>query len=742
MRFKILVMLFLILSIKGLAQRYLDSIARIEGTSESLTFDGFLNEELWKKAKRFSFIEWRPEWGQKDSLTTLFVTFDTDYLYVGLDARDPQPEKIVSRNLVRDGWYGDDYFAFQIDPNRTQKNAFIFSIYPSGSRYDDAIYNDNVPLGRPAVGAAYDMIWDGKSQITPQGWQAEYRIPLANLRFEVRNGVVLGGISAQRTINYDNKLLVYPEIPQNIPGANGKPSLKKPVEFVGLQPKKELQITPYILGGVNNSYRLNDVSTAYEKSKGTELDGGLDVRIGLTPSLTLDLTANTDFSQVEVDDQLINLDRSTIFFPERRKFFLEQSGLFDFNTGILSQLFYSRTIGINNGQLTPIIGGVKLTGELGDWDVGLINLQTEGILLEGNSLPSENFGVLRLRRQLFNARSFLGFMATNRLHKDYFNTALGIDGVVDLGNENFFLGSIATTFEGANYGEATYSVFEQSRVALQFNKRKDDGWFYKTNYEYSGEAFNPGMGFLLRERHHNLYLQLDHGKFKKTKEEGRFQYRKWFTDSDLYFTTDFSDVLSWYNRTQWSGRFFSADQLSFFGQLQYEFLQRPLPFSPTISIPEGYYFFKFFGASFSSGFQRAIKIPLSVQYGEFFDGTNFELRLSPEWSINEHFTFEGSWRINYLNFRDRNVEEWIGIPQLRMNWAANLKLSGSATAQYNSITDQWVTSARLRYNFKDGHNLYLVYNQDYNEDRHRLVPNLPYYNNQVFALKYLYTFIK
>lgn len=723
------------------SQEYLNNVESIHKTNEQLTLDGLLSEPLWSDAKSFPFIEWRPDWSKPDSLTTLFITFDNDYLYVALDAKDPHPEKIISRNLVRDGWYGDDYFAFQIDPNSTKKNAFVFSIYPSGSRYDDAIYNDNVPLGNAPSTPAYDMLWEGKTQITDDGWQAEYRIPLSNLRFEIRNGEVLGGISAQRTINYENKLLVYPKVPQNITGANGKPSLKKPVKFVGLQLKKDLQITPYLLASTQNTFELNMEEVSYEMDSFNELDVGLDIRYGITPSLTLDLTLNTDFSQVEIDDQIVNLGRVSIFFPERRKFFLQQSGLFDFDLGILSQLFYSRTIGINNGRLTPILGGVKLTGELGNWDIGLLSLQTEGAQINNNALPTENFSVLRLRRKVFNDRSFIGLMATNRIRENYINTALGVDGVINISEEDFIITSLAITVEGDNYSNASFNLIENSRFAFQYARRKQDGWFGRVAYEYSGEDFNPGMGFLLREKHHNFYAGVNHGKFNSDQEKHTFQYWRWMPiNSDVYFTTEFSDVLTWYNRSQWTGRFFNNDQISFFGQVQYEFLQEPLQFSNAITIPQGGYFYTYFGASYSSGFQRALKTPISGEYGSFFDGENLQFELSPEWSLNEHFTLIGSWRINYLNFNNRNVDEWINVPQIRLNWAYDLHLSGSVTAQYNSINNQMFASARLRYNFKDGHNLYAVFNQDYNTERNLFEPMLPRFNSQLLTVKYLYTF--
>ncbi len=725
------------------SQSYLDSVEDIYKTDDLITLDGNLDEAVWQEIEPFHFTEYSPSWGQTDVLTSLYITFDNDYLYVGFDAKDPHPEKIIKRTLVRDGYYGDDYSTIYIDPNQTGKNAFMFSVYPSGARLDHAIYNDNVSLGRSSNGPTYDMIWEGKSQTKVDGWQSEFRIPLSTLRFEIRNGEVLGGISAVRTINYDNKLLVYPELPQEVSGAIAQPSLKKPVRFVGLIPKKDLQITPYVLTSYSNQYKIDNNNSTFRKVSKFKLNAGLDVRIGVTPSLTLDLTLNTDFSQVDIDNQIINLDRSSIFLPERRKFFLQQAGLFIFNTGLQSQLFYSRTIGINNGQLTPIIGGAKLTGELGNWDIGFISLQTEGIEINQTSLASENFSVLRLRSKVFNNRSFIGFMATNRVRNNYFNTALGFDGVFDLGNENLLIGSISTTLEGQNYANASFDFVDNSRLALQFNQRKQEGWFTKGAYEYSGELYNPAMGFVKRNEHHKLHGELENGKFNRTKKDGLFNYRKLtLVNSDVFFTPDLSKVLTWYNRAGYIGRSFTGEEVSLLGTMQYEFLEQSLKFSEDISIPAGQYFFKFIKGGFTSAKRSAIKTTTSIQYGEFFDGNNLEFQFSPEWNINEHVSLLGSWRLNHLNFKNRQVDEWINIPQMRITWAYNLHLSGSITAQYNSLSSKVFTSARLRYNFKDGHDFYLAYNQGYNTMRDLTTFQLPYYNNQVFVAKYTYTFMK
>ncbi len=710
----------------------------IKKTDKEFFLDGFLNDDIWKDATQFSFSEFNPNWGKKDSLTKMYVTFDDTYLYVGLDAKDPNPEKIINRNLIRDGWYGDDFFSFHIDPNLTKTSSLVFSIYPSGSRYDMSISNDGVPLGNSTFNPSYDMIWQGKTQITKLGWSAELKIPISNLRFKLdKEGVA--AISAIRTQNYLNRTVATPLTPQNIPNANQTPSLKQAVLFQGLIPKKQLQITPYILGSLGNTYELNE--NEYQRKNINDFEAGLDVRFGITPKLTLDATLNTDFAQVEIDNQIVNLNRGSIFLPEKRKFFQEQAGLFDFSTGVLSQIFYSRKIGINNGQIVPILGGLRLTGQIGNADIGLLSLQTEGTTSnDGTFLPSENFSVLRLRKKIFNDRSFIGFISTNRLNKDRFSSVYGIDGVISLPNEHFIMSSIATSIEKT---DIDHNLLDNSRIAFLFEKRKEDGLFYSASYEYSAENFNPSMGFLLRENHQNFYAVLRHGKFKSDKSQGLFRYNRWtFLGSDIYFTTDLSRVLTYYNRSSWKGAFFSGDEISAFGQAQYEYLPEPLSLTNNITIPTGSYFFNFYGLSYTSGVKRKIQLPLSLEYGSFYGGENYHFSVSPEINIGQNLNLSTSWSSNYLNFKKRNQDEWINVIRTKLNWAYNLHLSGSLIGQYNSTNNKFLTSARLRYNFKDGHDLYMVYNQSYNLDLSLSSPRLPKYDNQIFALKYAYSFSK
>lgn len=635
-----------------------NAVIVIKKTNSNIVLDGKLTNEEWGEHQIFSFLEFTPNWNQKDSLTTMRMTFDDDFVYLGVMANEPEPVKIINRNLLRDGWYGDDFIAFGIDPNRTKKNAVVFSIYPSGSRYDMSISNDGIPLGDSTFNPSYDMIWEGKTKITEKGWFAEYKIPISNLRFVEKGGSVIAGISVVRTQNHSNRSVRTMPLPlQNNPNATETPSLYQPVVFDGLHPRKQLQITPYVLGSVANSYVLDD--NTYQKQKDNNLEAGIDLRYGITPKLTLDASINTDFAQVEIDDQIVNInDRVNIFLPEKRKFFQEQAGLFDFSAGILSQLFYSRTIGINSGKLTPIIGGVRLTGQVGNTDIGLLSLQTEGVNLgDDGKVSSENFSVLRLRNKIVNDKSFIGFMVTNRLRKGYFNTAIGLDGVFSLPKSLYFIPSISVT---AEKDAGNFDLADNSRVSLLLDKRKEDGLFYRAAYEFSGKQYNPGMGFLLREKHHNFYGGLNYGIYNEDKNSALFQYTRWnIVNSDLYYTTDFSSVITWYNRSSWKGRLFNGDSFSAFGQVQYENLENPIHFTNTLVAPIGEYTFYYSGISYSPGNKRNIQFPASIEYGTFYDGTNLKLEIGSTINLGKHFNIESSWRANYITFDKRNAKEWV-----------------------------------------------------------------------------------
>ncbi len=712
------------------------TINRLQG---EVILDGKVVESAWQSIESFDYIMFRPDWGKPHSLTQLKVGFDDRHLYVAAILRDSLASPVVSRNLVRDGWNGDDWFTFHIDAANSKQNAAVFSIYPSGSRYDMVVSNDAVELGSSTFNRTYDMLWEGKTHMLNDGWSLEMKIPLSNLRLIEQEGKVYSAISSARTINDRNELYVFPAMPQAINSSIMKPSIKQPVVFQGLKTKRQLLITPYVLGGNDRSHSINSDLSVYEKSSTFTREVGLDVRYGLTSNITLDLTLNTDFAQVEADDQQINLSRFSLFFPEKRRFFQEQAGLYEVRLGGTSQLFYSRNIGIFEGNLAPIIGGARVNGQLNNWELGALSLQTQRTNKNETIQPSENFSVVRLRRKVLNNRSFLGFMGTHRRHVGYNNSAFSADAFLNIKGETYFVSTLAYSHDSENQANG---FLNNVRFASELSNRVSDGWFYSLNYNYSGENFNPGIGFLNRENFHNSFIQIQHGKYNQA-GEGNFQYVKWTPVASDFWTSTAGKFETWYSYSGWEATAFNGDSYDISHIREVQHLEEPLQFSEKLTVPSGRYFFHYAFIGYYPATQRRFGHWARIEAGSFYGGRRIALTYNPSFNINENINLSASWRANYIDLTHvGSGKEWLHVGRIKLEAALDLHLSGSFTWQYNSNSKTFFNNARIRYNFRDGHDLYLVYNEDFNTQRGRELPTLPRSNQQVFMVKYVYTFFR
>ena len=258
----------------------------------------------------------------------------------------------------------------------------------------------------------FNTFWDAAVSQDSAGWYAEIRVPFKSLRFQETDGQVIMGLSAQRKIARKVERLIYPAIPPIANWAFLRPSMAQKIVLTGIEPTRTVYVAPYALVGTEGWNELNEQETDYQRQSEFQWNVGGDVKFSITNNLTMDFTVNTDFAQAEADDQLINLTRFSLFFPEKRQFFQERAGIFDFRVGGQSRLFFSRRIGLtDDGQAVPIYGGVRLVGRFDTWDLGALNMQTQPF----DSIPSENFGVLRLRRRAFNQYSYVGGMFTSRM---------------------------------------------------------------------------------------------------------------------------------------------------------------------------------------------------------------------------------------------------------------------------------------------------------------------------------------
>jgi hypothetical protein len=348
--------------------------------------------------------------------TEVLVGFDDEFLWVAGRLYDREPARIQARSKKRDlQEASSDFFAIIIDTFNDKENALGFATTPAGLRWDAAIYNDaesQMPMEEP-FNLSWNTFWDVRVVVNDQGWFVEMQIPLSSLRFQEKDGHVIMGLTSYRWIARKNENDVFPAIyPKWGFMSAFKPSQAQEVTLKGLRSRNPLYIAPYVLAGAGYSYDLNIDETEYIHSKAPPAELGLDVKYGLSSNLTLDVTLNPDFAQVEADDQQVNLTRYSLFFPEKRLFFQERASVFDFSFGAFNRLFYSRRLGLYEdeeegiSQVIPIYGGVRLIGRAGSWDLGFMDMQTAP--QEEKALPGENFGVIRLRRRVLNPYSYVG----------------------------------------------------------------------------------------------------------------------------------------------------------------------------------------------------------------------------------------------------------------------------------------------------------------------------------------------
>ena len=303
----------------------------------NIIFDGIPDEEDWDAIDPLPLVQYAPNAGAAPTeRTEIRFAHDESYLYGSMRAYDSDPDGVRGNSLYRDRLAGSDHFEIVLDNYNDNESAYVFSTTPTGIRNDVAITNDATG-GTITQGGwlnrDFNTFWDAKTKVTEEGWFAEIRIPFSSLRFQEVDGEVIMGLSVNRKIARKTERLVYPAIPPVTDWAFLRPSLAQKVKIQGIKSKKQLFVTPYALGGIQQSHELDEVQNSYSTQNEYKREIGGDMKISITNYLTLDLTVNTDFAQAEADDQQVNLTRFSLFYPEKRQFFQERAGIFNFTTG-------------------------------------------------------------------------------------------------------------------------------------------------------------------------------------------------------------------------------------------------------------------------------------------------------------------------------------------------------------------------------------------------------------------------
>jgi hypothetical protein len=713
-------------------------IPKLDGAIE---LDGRPDEAAWTEARRLPVVQQRPTFGAEPTeKTEILIGYTDEALYVACRCYDRfEP---AASTFERDHVVGDsDYFVLLLDTFNDNENALIFGTTPTGLRTDFSVSGDG-DGGAASADLDWDSFWAAEAIQNGEGWFAEMRIPVSSLRFQTTEGTTRMGLIAWRFLAREQEFNLFPSFSPKWGGfSHLKVSQARDVIFEDLEPEPPLRVTPYLLGGVGQQASLNDAETAYERQTDPTYDVGLDVKYGLTSNFTLDLTVNTDFAQVEADDQQVNLTRFPLFFPEKRRFFLERASNFSFGFGPTNRLFYSRRIGLFEGQQVRILGGARVVGRSGPWDVGVLNMQTArepDIGPGGGALPSENLGVARLQRQVLNEDSNVGGIVTSRLGRDgTYNVAYGLDGVVRIEGSQYVTAKWAQTFQDGAPTEL--ASLAPARVHLQWEDRAYGGFNYSLRYDRAGPRYEPGVGLELREDYFRLGDRIGYGWIPG--EGSPIQRHQLNLEGETYFRNADGTLQSLELGPEWAMATNTGHSLTLEASRRVEDLRRAFPLGDEAEVPAGRYGWQAGEVSYGMPSAWDLRADLEGTGGGFYDGWRATAQVSPTWNASRYLRLSGFYQLNRIGFPDRGQRFTAHVGRLRVEVTPSVEYAIAGFLQYNSARGVAVGNLRFRYNPRQGTDLYLVYNERLNTDRSAVAgPRLPLSGRRALLLKYTYTF--
>lgn len=718
------------------------SIPDLKGTFK---FDGIVDDPCWDSLAPLQLVMHIPTFGiQPTEYSEVFICHDNVYVYIAGRFFDKEAGKINISSRMRDNiGPQEDGFLVIFDTFNDHENAVGFRTNAAGVRQDLTISNDGTDSF--PWNETWNTFWDVKSTKNDKGWFTEMRIPLSSLRFQEKDGQVEMGFSCNRFIPRKFELDVFPAISRKWGfWSFVKPSQTHPIEFEGVHSKKPFYIAPYITGGINQESRLNEVETGYKMHNDPKLAVGLDVKYGITSNLTADLTLNTDFAQVESDNAQINLTRFSLFFPEKRMFFQERASNFAFAFDDMNTLFYSRRIGLHEGRPVPIVGGVRLVGRAGPWDIGFLDMQTSSLKTTengGQNLPSENFGVIRFRRQVLNKNSYLGAIVTSRTGTDgTYNEVVGFDGIVRIFGDDYLDVKYAQSFD-EKYRNKAISP-DASRIWFDWQRRNEKGLGYNFFFTRAGEKFEPDLGFEFRKNYYMTGTKLKYGFIAG--ETSKISKQIFMLNAQTW-----KDIGSNLTQSALVNAGYSLDFKSGAGtQINISHAYENLADTFYLSndaviayIKPGSYGYNFVSVVFSSPPTKQLSFNILSNIGQYYDGNQFTLRFMSALKFGAFLSLSPVYEYDRIRFPIRNQAFTGHIAGLNTLIMINNKVSVSSLVEYSNIEHGIITNLRLRFNPKEGNDFYFVFNEGRNIELNRESPALIPVSNRTILVKYTYTFI-
>ena len=662
-----------------------------------LRVDGQLDETLYSAYQPITdFIQLEPSHGAPATeKSEVWIAFDADQVYVGFRAWESQPERMVLTEMRRDAnstWQSES-LSFAFDTFYDRRNSLNFYLNAVGGRMDGQVTNEG------NWSADWNPVWDFEVRQTPDGWTGELAIPFKSIRYKAGREQVWG-LQIRRVNRWKNELSFLTALPVGNTG-NAIFRMSQAATLVGIEAPSSglaLDVKPYVTSGLST-----DRTATPQVTNALDKDFGLDVKYGLTRSLAADFTYNTDFAQVEADEQQVNLTRFSLFFPEKRDFFLENAGVFTF--GVTSAntdaptLFYSRRIGLDGGRVVPIDAGGRLTGRAGKYAIGLINIQTDDVAAAG--IPSTNFAVARVRRDVLR-RSVVGAIATRRSAISG-GTGAGETYGVD-GTFAFFTNLTINTYWARTLTPGIRGNDTSYRAWFNFN---GDRYGLVAERLMVGDHFNPEVGFVRRD------------DFLKTRLQARFSPRpvKRFRAVRRFFYQVNSDY--WENgagrkeqrdvSADFQIEFQNSDRLETSYQELYEFVPAPFRIARGVTIPTGGYTRRTFGVQYQLGQQHTASGTVGVEHGPFYGGertalgfTGARVSVSPQLAVEPRVSIDRV-ALPFGDFTSTLVSS-------RVTYTITPMMFVSGLLQYNSGNNSFGTNVRMRWEYMPGSELFVVYN--------------------------------
>ena len=706
-----------------------------------LDLDGSLREAIYEQIRPVSgFVQQLPlEGAPATERTEVWVFYDDENVYVTARCWDSAPpDQWIANEMQRDGFQliNNDWFSVGFDTFYDRRNGMAFLVNPIGGFFDYEISDEGSPNND------WNPVWDLRTGRFEGGWTVEMQVPFKSLRFQ-QGRSQLWGIQFGRRMRRKNETAHLTPVP--IAAGPGMFRLSVAATLVGIEVESEnrrLEVKPYAIGS-----SATDLTASPPFSNRGAGDAGVDAKWGVTQNLTADFTYNTDFAQVEVDQQQVNLTRFSLFFPEKREFFLEARGIFDFGAGpnVLGEgggggnggrlqgppgtrsgsdvplVFFSRRIGLQEGRSVPIVGGGRLTGKVGNLSVGALNMQTDDAP-DANALAT-NFTVVRVKQDILR-RSRIGAIFTRRsvsLDRNGENDAYGADASFAFYDNVTFNGYYARTRTYGREGDdASY------QAAFTYDA---DVFGLQVDHLLVGKNFNPEIGFLRRVDFRRSFVAA-HYRPRPTIEAIR-QFT--FGGSLDYIENGARDLETRAVRGQFITEFENSDRVTVDLMRNYELLVEPFEVARDVAIPVGGYGFQDVFLSYLMGQQRRVSGTAFVQRGEFFGGdiTGFGYRQG-RIGVTPQMSIEPTVQINRISLPQGEFTATVATTRATYTFTSRMFLS--ALVQYNSAIDQMGTNVRFRWEYSPGSELFVVYNDQ--RDTTLRPGRLPMLETRAFIVKF------